>query len=98
MTFDKLIEHNLRNIFLEKSCTNYGGETSPRPLFKKSKVNMSPDQQSDASYSLLLLYVQVEDYQDILKLRCYPLSFTLYKPLLKNKKIYGTTLPASFSA
>ena len=31
--FVQLIEYNTRNIFLEKSYTKYGGETSPRPLF-----------------------------------------------------------------
>ena len=60
----------MRNIFLKKSCTKCGGLTSPRQLFKKSKLSISLDQQSEVSYSLLLLYVQVEDYQNILKLRC----------------------------
>ena len=32
------------------------------------------------------------------KLRCWPISFTLYKTLLKNKKKSGTNFPASFSA
>ena len=30
--FGQLIEYNTRNIFLEKSCTKYGGEASPRPF------------------------------------------------------------------
>ena len=32
MKFGHLIEYNMGNILLEKSCTNYGGETSPRHL------------------------------------------------------------------
>ena len=32
MKFGQLIDQNMRNIFLEKSCTKYGGETSPRPF------------------------------------------------------------------
>ena len=28
----KLIEYNLRNLFLEKSYTKYGGKASPRPF------------------------------------------------------------------
>ena len=32
MKFGQLIEYNLRNIFLEKSCTKCGGETSPRRI------------------------------------------------------------------
>ena len=31
MEFDHLIENNMRNMFLKKSSTKCGGETSPRP-------------------------------------------------------------------
>ena len=34
MTFDHLIDYNARNIFHEKSYTKFGGETSPRPIYK----------------------------------------------------------------
>ena len=30
----QLIEYNMRNIFLEKSCTKCRGETIPRPVSK----------------------------------------------------------------
>ena len=43
MKFGQLIEHNMRNIFLEKSYTKYGGETTPRPLFEKLKLRISRD-------------------------------------------------------
>ena len=36
MKFDQLIEHKMRNIFLEKSHTKCGKETIPRPFSKKS--------------------------------------------------------------
>ena len=39
MKFGQLIEYNLGNIFLEESYTKYGGETIPRPFFKKSKFH-----------------------------------------------------------
>ena len=42
MNFSQLIEYNLRNIFLEKSCTKCGGKTSPKTFFKKSKLSISP--------------------------------------------------------
>ena len=42
--FGQLIEHNMRNIFLEKSYTKYGGETCPRPFSEKLKLSMSLDQ------------------------------------------------------
>ena len=35
MKFGQLIECNIRNILLEKSYTECGGETSPRPFFEK---------------------------------------------------------------
>ena len=79
MKFDELIEYYIKSIFLEKRYTKYGEEFRPRPFLKKSKLSISLDQQSEISYSLFLLYVQVEDYQNILKLRCQPLALTSYK-------------------
>ena len=32
MKFGPLIEYNMRNTFLEKSCTKYDGEAIPRPF------------------------------------------------------------------
>ena len=46
MKFPPLIEYNMKNIFLEKSYTNSGGETSSRHLSEKSKLRISLDQQS----------------------------------------------------
>ena len=42
--FGQLIECNMKNIFLEKSYTKCDGETSPRPLSEKLKLNTSLDQ------------------------------------------------------
>ena len=44
MKFGQLTEYSMRNIFLEKSYTKNGGETSPRPYSEKLKVNLSLDQ------------------------------------------------------
>ena len=44
MRFGQLIEYNMRNIFLEKSCTKRGGETSSRPFSGKLKLSISVDQ------------------------------------------------------
>ena len=41
--FSKLIEYNMRNIFLEKSYIKCGGETSPRPFSEKSKLSIYLD-------------------------------------------------------
>ena len=32
MKLSQLLENNMRNIFLEKTYTNCGGDTSPRPF------------------------------------------------------------------
>ena len=44
MKYGQLIEYNMRNIFLGKSYTKYGGETSPRPFSGKLKLSISLDQ------------------------------------------------------
>ena len=87
----------MRFIFLKKPCPKCGGGTNSRLFFKKSKLTISLDQQSEVSYSLFSLYVQVEDYQNILKLRFQQLALTSCKAFLKNKNRSGTSLPVSFS-
>ena len=42
--FGQLIGYNMRNIFLEKSYTKCGGETSHRPFSEKLKFGISLDQ------------------------------------------------------
>ena len=45
MKFGQLIEYNMTNIFLQKSCTQCaGGETIPRPFSEKTKFSISLDQ------------------------------------------------------
>ena len=56
MKFGQLIEYNMRNIFLEKSYTKYGGETIPRPFSKKIKIKHISGSNLKLLYSLFLLY------------------------------------------
>ena len=56
MKFGQITECNMRNISLEKSCTKYGEETSPRPFSEKLKLSISLDQYSEVIYSLSSLY------------------------------------------
>ena len=42
--FGKLTKGNMSNIFLEKSCTKQGGETSPRLFSKKLKFSLPLDE------------------------------------------------------
>ena len=51
MKFDQLIEYNTRIIFLEKSYTKCGGETSPKPFSGKLKLSISLGQYSKVLYS-----------------------------------------------
>ena len=44
MKFGQLIECSMRNIFLEKLCTKYDGETSPTPFSENLKLRTSLDQ------------------------------------------------------
>ena len=69
----------MRNIFHEKSYTKCGGKASLRSYLKKSKLNIYLDQQSEILYRLFLLYVQVEIYKNILKVRYWPFAFTLFE-------------------
>ena len=108
MKFSQLIYYEKREIyeitweffffFFEKSFSKCFGEGIPRPIYKKSKLSVSLDQLSEMLQSLFLLYVHVKIYQNMLKLTRWPLVFTLYKAVLKNKKRPGASLPSSFSA
>ena len=98
MKLSQLIECNLRNIFLGKWYIKCNGETIRGPFLKKLKLSKSLDQQSELLCSFFLLCAQVEDSQNIVKLRCWPLASSSYKASLKNKKTPGTSLHASFSA
>ena len=78
MKLDQLLEYNMGNIFLRKSYTKCGRETISRPFSKESNLSISHDQGSKILYSLFLLTVQIEGYQNILKTSCQPLAFTAY--------------------
>ena len=49
--FVKLIENNMRKIFLEKPHTKCGRKTSPKFFSKKSKLSISLGQDSKIVYS-----------------------------------------------
>ena len=71
MKFGQLIEYNMRIFFFLKHHTqNVVEKLVPNPFYKKSKLTISLDQQSGVLQSLFSFDVQVEVYQNILKLRC----------------------------
>ena len=51
MKIRQLIEYKVKNIILEKSYTKCGREGNSRPFYKKSKLGISVDQQSETLYS-----------------------------------------------
>ena len=59
MKFDQLIEYHMKNIFLERSYTKRGGETTHRSFSAKSKLSISQDQQPKVLYSLFLFYAKL---------------------------------------
>ena len=63
ITFGQLIGYNLRNIFLEKPYTKFGGETSPRPFFEKLKFTISLNQKSKVLYCLFLLCAEMRSIE-----------------------------------
>ena len=54
MKFGQLIEYNISDIFLEKSYKKYCGDAIPRAFSRKSKLNISVDQQCKVLYKLFL--------------------------------------------
>ena len=59
MKLGQSIEYNIRNIFLEKSYTKCGGETSPRPSSRKSKLSISLDQYSKVLLNAKLRTIEI---------------------------------------
>ena len=74
MEFGQLIEHNMRNIFYEKSYTKFSGETIPRPFSKKWKSMEYLWINNLKFYAVHFIVWQVECYQKILKPRRRPLA------------------------
>ena len=77
MKFGQLIECNMRNIFLEKSYTKCGGETSPRPFSGKLKLSIS----GSIVYSCIqfvFIVSQVGTDRSVMKVSFRPLSLTSY--------------------
>ena len=71
MEFGQLIRYNMRNIFLENSSQYLVEKLVPDPFLKTLEIlSISLDQHSEILYSLFLLYNQVDNCQNKLKLRC----------------------------
>ena len=76
MKFGRLIECNMRNIFLEKSFAKFGGETSPKPFSEKIKIEHISGSIVQSFIQFAFIVLQVEGYRNISKLSRKPLAFT----------------------
>ena len=68
MKFGQLIEHNMRNISLEKSFTKCGRETILRLFSKKSKLSISLDQYSKVLVKVLNVDLKITSKEKLKKL------------------------------
>ena len=72
MKFDKLIECNIRNIFLEKSYSHSGGETSPRSFSNQIKIAPVSGSMIWNFIQFVFIVWQVGGYRNTLKLVSLP--------------------------
>ena len=97
MNYSQLIECNMRSIFLEKSYTKCGEETSPRPFSEKLKwayiwIN------SLKFYTVCFYCLASWGLLKYIKTKLQTTCFQLILSFLKNEKRSGTSLLASYSA
>ena len=83
--------------FLKNNIQNVVEKLFPGPFLKNQNYTYLRINSLKVLYILFLLFVQVEDYRNWLKLSCRPLVFISNETFLKNKKKSGTSLPTSFS-
>ena len=98
MTFGQLIEHNMKNIFLEKSYIKCGGENSPRTFSEKIKIEYIS---GSAFWNFIQFVFSVylsRGLPKYIETKVLITCFTSYKAFLKNKKKPGTSFPVPFSA
>ena len=81
---------------MKNKCTKCGGETIPRFFYKKSKLTISLDQYTKVLYSLFLLYIKVEKYQNIVKVSRRQLAFISYKAFFKKRDLELVSLSHFF--
>ena len=59
INFSQLIEHNMTNIFLDKSYIKCDEESIPRPFSKNSKLSISLDLYPKVLLGLFLLFAEL---------------------------------------
>ena len=79
MKIGQLIEYNIRNIFIEKLYTKYGGEASPRPFHKNQNWTYLWTNSLKCYKVCFYCMFKSKIYQNIFKRKCQTLAFILYK-------------------
>ena len=92
MKFGQLIEHNMRNIILEKPYTKCDGETNSRPSSGKLKLTVFLDQQPKNLYSFFLLHGKLRAIETYWNWAADHLLVPHMKPLRKINRS-GTSPP-----
>ena len=87
MKFGQFIEYKIRNIFLKNHTQNVAEKPFPDPFLK--------NQNRAYLWINSLKFSTVEEYRNILKLRCRSLAFTSNEAFFKKRSRTG--IPASFS-
>ena len=90
MILSQLINYNMENIFLEKSCTNVMEKLFPDSLSKKSKL----DKFYTICFCCMPSWELSKHIETKLQIACFYFS---YKAIWKSKKRFGTNLLSSFS-
>ena len=92
MKFGQLIEYKMKNIFLKNHVENVVEKLVPYPFIKKIKTGSTI---WNVIQFVLIVYVQVKVYQNMITQKSWPHAFTLCKAFLKSKRS-RTSLPALF--
>ena len=85
MKCGQLIKYNMRNILLEKSYIRCGGETSSGPFYKKSKLSISLNQQSEMLKFVFIVYPGW-DLQKYIETKVLTTCFYLISSFFKKTK------------
>ena len=97
MKIGQLIEYNIRNIFIEKLYTKYGGEASPRPFHKNQNWTYLWTNSLKCYKVCFYCMFKSKVYQNIFKLKCRTLVFILYKAFFfffkKKKNLFAAPPP-----
>ena len=88
MILSQLIDYNMENIFLEKSCTNVMEKLFPDSFLKIQNWT------SFIQFVFVVCQVVSKHIETKLQIACFYFS---YKAIWKSKKRFGTNLLSSFS-